>query len=122
MSIKEPNQSNNKGEIKAESGEIKEDCEPTEHYCAFETFSSMHGSDITACTQFASAELCIAKCRKDAHQFSPLISVSFQHQLFSELSPSAPASLSDCRGTFLFFVSFPGSIVLCHFYLCFVPL
>lgn len=102
MSIKEPNQSNGKGEMKAESGEIKEDCESTEYYCAFETFFSMHGSDITACTQFASAELCITKCRKDTHQFSPLISVSFQHQLYSELSPSATAALSDCHGTFLF--------------------
>lgn len=57
---------------------------------------SMHAFDITVCTQFTSAELCISKEIKDAHQFNPLISVSFQHQLLSELFLSATAALLDC--------------------------
>lgn len=59
---------------------------------------SVHASDITICTQFTSADLCIAKRRNDAHRFNPLISASFQHQFFSELFPSATAALSDCHG------------------------
>lgn len=66
---------------------------------------SVHVSDITICTQFTCAELCIAKRRSDAHQFNPLISASFQHQFFSELFSSATAALSDCGDYYFLLLS-----------------
>lgn len=99
MSINTPNQSNNKWGIKAESGERKSIVDPQKITVHSRHFS-MHVSDITVCTQFTSAELCVAKGRKDVHQFHPLISFSFRHQHFSELFPSATAALSHCHGIF----------------------
>ena len=94
--------------MKPESGERKSIMDPRKTTVHSRHFST-HVSDITLCTQFTSAELCIAKGRKDTHQFNPLISVSFQNQLVSELFPSATAALADCHAGFLV-----------HFYLCFL--